>query len=393
MNHPLRGFILEHRDRIITQVAERVRLRTLADASRAGLEHGVPLFLSQLSDALTREEHRPAQVTAESIQSDPLVAIDPPSSGPAHTRKQIIDSASLHGEALLKHGFTVAQVVHGYGDVCQTVTELASELGVRISSEDFQVFNRCLDDAIAGAVTAYSTQRERDQDYAGTERLGILAHEMRNLLNTAVLSFDAIKRGTVGSGGSTGALHTRSLTGLRALVDRSLSVVRLEAGAPALKPVSLAQFIEEVEIGATMLAEAYGVHLYVSPVPSDVLIEVDRQLLASAVSNLLQNAFKFTHAGGKVSLESNATERGVLIAVSDQCGGLPPEQMERLFQPFSRGAKDQSGLGLGLSIARSAAKANRGEVQVTNVPDYGCIFTVSLPRYSKPADSESRLPH
>src|SRR5689334_25311015 len=99
----------------------------------------------------------------------------------------------------------------------------------------FTSFNECLDDAIASAVTAYGHQRERELTYEGTERVGVLAHELRNLLNTAVLSFDAIKRGTVGLGGSTSAVHARSLAGLRGLAERALAAVRLEAGQTRLE--------------------------------------------------------------------------------------------------------------------------------------------------------------
>ena len=169
----------------------------------------------------------------------------------------ITDSATLHGHDLLRNGFTVAQVVHGYGDVCQVVTELAGETNGAISPAEFQVFNRCLDDAIAGAVTAYSRQRERDLAYQGTERLGVFTHEVRSLLNTAVLSFDVIKKGMVGVGGSTGAIHGRSFVGgaERPRGAVSLAEVRLAAGTPTFERVLVGEFIEELEVSATMQAD------------------------------------------------------------------------------------------------------------------------------------------
>jgi signal transduction histidine kinase len=361
----LHDFINSNRERIIDRARERARERTAPKSLEAKLEHGIPLFLTQLADALV-----------------PLHLV-----GAADSSTTIGDSAALHGRELLRNGFTVAQVVHGYGDICQIVTELAGELNAAISTEDFHVFNRCLDDAIAGAVTAYGHQRERDLAFEGTERLGVLAHEMRNLLHTAILSFDVIKKGMVGVGGSTGAIHSRSLAGIRTLVERSLADVRLQAGLPTtLERVSIAAFLEEIEVGAAMQAEGYGLHLTVGSVDSDVTIDADWQLLTSAVSNLLQNAFKFTRRHGRISLTTRVTKDRVLIEVADECGGLPPGKAEELFRPFI-GGSDKSGLGLGLSIALRAARANSGDIHVRDVPGKGCVFTIDLPRRTPPHES------
>jgi signal transduction histidine kinase len=374
----LHDFIVSNRDQIIDRARQRARERTAPKLLESKLEHGIPLFLTQLADA--------------------LVPVAPPSAlhlvGALAPSTRIGDSAALHGRELLRTGFTVAQVVHGYGDVCQIVTELASEMNAAITAQDFHVFNRCLDDAIAGAVTAYGRQRERDIAFEGTERLGVLAHELRNILHTAILSFDVIKRGMVGVGGSTGAVHSRSLAGLRSRVERSLAEVRLQAGMPTmLERVSVLAFIEEIEISAAMEAEGYGFHLTVGSVDSDVTIDADWQLLTSAVTNLLQNAFKFTRRHGHISLTTLVTEDRVLIEVADECGGLPAGKAEELFRPFTRGSSSDSGLGLGLSIALRAARANSGDIRVRDVPGTGCVFTIDLPRQRPPEPVFHVLPH
>jgi signal transduction histidine kinase len=365
----LYDFIIVHRDLIIERARLRVRQRPLAKSVDSKLEHGVPLFLTQLAGALAP--------TASLGMLQLSAAAD------AH--KTITDSATLHGHDLLRNGFTMAQVVHGYGDVCQVVTELCAETNAAISVADFQVFNRCLDDAIAGAVTAYGRQRECDLAYQGTERLGVFTHEVRALLNTAIISFDVIKKGMVGLTGSTGAIHARSLAGLGALVERSLAEVRLAAGVPSLERVLIGELMEELEVSALMQAEGHGVHLTVSTLDGDVAIDADRQLLASAVSNLLQNAFKYTRPGGHVSLATRATTDRVAIDVRDECGGLPAGKAEELFRPLTRGSSDQRGLGLGLSVALSATCANSGELRVSDVPGTGCVFSIELPRHLRTA--------
>jgi signal transduction histidine kinase len=173
-------------------------------------------------------------------------------------------------------------------------------------------------------VTEYARHRERAILDQGTERLGTLAHELRNRLNTAILAFESIKSGRVAAGGSTGLVLGRSLMGLRDLIDRSLADVRLDAGIERLERISVAEFIEEVEIGILIQAQARGLHFVVTPVDRAVTIEGDRQILVAAVSNLLQNAFKFTRKHGNVSLTTRATADRVLFEVEDECGGLPP---------------------------------------------------------------------
>jgi signal transduction histidine kinase len=358
----LRDFIVSNRSRIIELARLRVRERTGSESLELGDGHGIPRFLSQLVDALI-----PAPAAASRASADAPDNVD------------ITEAATLHGRSLLKNGFTIGQVVHGYGDVCQVVTELAANSDAAISAEDFRVFNRCLDDAIAGAVTAYGDQREVELAYEGTERLGVLAHEMRNLLSTAILSFEVIRKGTVGLSGSTGSMHSRSLSDLRSLIERSLTEVRLEAGVPRLEPIALGEFIGQVAAFAGVQAEVSGMHLIVAPVDSWVAIYADRQLLTSAVSNLLQNAFKFSRARAIVSLVTRVVADRVLIEISDECGGLPPGKADEMFRPFVRGSANTSGLGLGLSIARNAARANNGGICVRDVPGTGCVFTVDLP--------------
>src|SRR5688572_15118605 len=144
------------------------------------------------------------------------------------TGAEIGQGAALHGSELRWAGFTVAQVVHDYGDLCQAVTELAIELDIPISVDEFRTLNRCLDEAIARAVTEHARQRELALADRGTERMGFFAHELRNRLANAMLAFGALKSGTVGIGGSTGALLGRNLIALRDLVDRRLAEMRLE---------------------------------------------------------------------------------------------------------------------------------------------------------------------
>jgi hypothetical protein len=123
----------------------------------------------------------------------------------------ITRSATAQGRRQLLQGFSVGQVVHGYGDVCQSVTELAVELAAPITADEFRTLNRCLDDAIAGAVTEHAK---------GHMHTATGTNELKTLVTSALIAFEALRRGNVGVGGSTGRVLHHSLTALRTLADR-----------------------------------------------------------------------------------------------------------------------------------------------------------------------------
>ena len=234
------------------------------------------------------------------------------------------------------------------------------------------------DNAIAGAVTGFLRRREQSLSEQETERLGELAHEQRNLISAAMLSFQVLRGGAVAIGGSTGAVLGRALMDLRDLTDRSMTAVRLATGVNTRTRVQLAEFIEDVEASASMDAKARGIRFTVVPAQYGVAVNGDRQLLASAVGNLLSNAFKFTRSRSHVTLRTAIESGQVRIEIQDECGGLPPGKAEQLFRPFDRRGQDRSGLGLGLAISRQGVAASGGTIEVRDLPGQGCIFSIVL---------------
>jgi hypothetical protein len=345
------------------------------------MEHGIPLFLGQLIETLRIEQHPDTHEGRGAAR---------------HVPSELAASAAKHGHELLRDGYAVDQVVYDYGDLCQAITELAIETKAPVSPEEFHSLNRCLDDAIADAVTEFGWQRDKliseISTRAMSERLGFLAHELRNSLNTAVLSFAIIKSGKVALDGATSAVLDRSLVGLRDLIDRALADVRLTAGVPADPDfIAVDRFIAEVQVAASLEASTKGCKFTVFPVHPEWVVQADRPMLYSAVSNLLQNAFKFTRPHSHVSLRAYGTGERVLIEVEDECGGLPEGKAEAMFGKFEQHHGDRSGLGLGLSIARRAVEASGGKLSVRDVPGVGCVFTIDLPRQDAGRDGEPLL--
>lgn len=312
--------------------------------------------------------------------------ISGPSGGGA-SLSEVGTNAAQHGRELLNLGLSVDQVVHDYGDLCQAITDLAFERDAPFETDEFRTLNRCLDNAIADAVTEFSYQRDfvvaDKQAFELREQLGMAAHELRNGLQAAKFAFDAIKAGNLSLSGATGSLLERSLNRLQRQIDHALDGARSEAGiALQSGTFSVADFIADVKSVAELAALVRGCTLTVSKVDPMLAIGGNRDQLYAAVVNLIQNAFKFTHNHTEVTLEAYALSDRILIDVADQCGGLPPGNAEKMFAPFMQNGMDRTGLGLGLSIARRNVEANAGVLSVRDVPGTGCVFTINLPRFA-----------
>jgi signal transduction histidine kinase len=356
----LHEFLTSNRDEILRRTRAMVAARMAPQPTHEELSPGIPRFLDELIATLGGWQDRAAVMKRD---------------------------ATHHGERRQQTGFTVAHVVQDYGDLCQVVTHLAMERPAPVSAEEFCTLNRCMDDAIAHAVTEHVRLCEWSASNEESKRLGFLAHELRNSLHTAILCYEVLKTGTVGMSGTTGTVLGRSLASLRLLVDRTLSQVRLHTDVDHRERVEISPFLEEVEATGVIASKEHDVSLSVERGDAGVAVRADRHLLGSAVSNLLQNAFKFTRQKGHVSLRTSTTPASVVIEIEDQCGGLRPGEIDDLLARIQRSGREKSGLGLGLAISKRAIETVGGTLRVRNRPDIGCVFTIDLPRLREPVPS------
>jgi hypothetical protein len=214
----LHEFLTTNRAELIRRCKSKVGERSSPRVTPLELEHGVPRFLEQLVDALIHEEANPEAWSKE----------NPASAESTRT-------ANLDGDELFEQGYTVGQVIHGYGDVCQVITQLAIEMNAPVTVREFRTFNRLLDNAIADAVSSFILHRETstndaDGAYDLHQHLGSVAEEQRKLVEAAFVALNSIRFGNVGVMGATGTILEDSLKKLRVLIDRSLPEVRLATG-------------------------------------------------------------------------------------------------------------------------------------------------------------------
>jgi len=190
-------------------------------------------------------------------------------------------------------------------------------------------------------------------------KIGFLAHELRNALNTAVLAVTARKAGGLPFSSATSRVLERSLFRASELIDRAVAEVKFvphESKEPRTFPV--AELISEVQHAALLASQVRGCTLRVGPVDETSRICGDKGLLYAALANVRQNAFEFTHAGTDVSLETAVAGNSVLIKVADHCGGIPENELNAIFTPFKQSAPDRSGLGLGLTPLRGTTSSS-----------------------------------
>lgn len=223
----LYDFLIAHRAELVQHCREKVAKRYAPAQVPQPVDHAVPLFLEQLTHTLKAE-----QSTMLRVESEP---------GPSPVDTDIGRSATRHGTELLRLGYTVDQVVHHYGDVCQAVTDLAVKKHAPITTDEFRTLNRCLDEAIADAVTAFGDERENavlDQATHLHSRLGALAEEQRRLVDIALQTLAAIQTGNVGATGATAGALTKTLNELRHIIETTLPEIRLITGMTTTPPKS-----------------------------------------------------------------------------------------------------------------------------------------------------------
>jgi signal transduction histidine kinase len=349
----LHAFLVQHFDELVSRTKAIASARRGASASPPALEGGIPQLLAHLRETLRWEA----------------------GTGSAAAGGGIGATAAGHARALLEQGGSVSQVVHDYGDVGQAITELALATGAAVDLEELGALSRCLDGAIATAVAEYARLKDAATSHREVERLGQVGHDLRNELQTALLSFQSLRMGGLDIGGKAGDALGRSLVRLRDLLDTRLAEVHLAATSR----VSLAALVHEVAAAAHADAEHRDVRLEIEPGDPALAVDVDPQLLASALMSLLQNALECTRPHGRVTLRTRGENGRAFVEVEDECGGLATSEADPRRRRSDRRGSDRSTPGHGLSSSRRAVQANGGEIHAHDVPGKGCIFGIHLP--------------
>jgi len=221
------------------------------------------------------------------------------------------------------------------------------------------------------------------------EFLRAMSHELRTPIN-ATLGYTELLE--MGIGGPITEQQEQYLQRIRGTQEHLLRIIndllnysKVEAGRAQydLAEVPVKDLVESMVPMLHPQAKAKGLAIENGSCSGDLIARTDRMRAEQVVLNLLSNAVKFTPSGGRVVVECGSLEEKVFIAVGDSGPGIPPDQYEKIFEPFVQLGRSltsgHEGTGLGLAISRDLARAMGGDLTVSSNPEEGATFTLSLP--------------
>ena len=358
-------FLTKERDTILLAAKQKAAEAKWARMSSDSVEEGWSVFYDELTGHLKTEEQ--GNVDGEDFSS--------------------LTTSEQKGKEYLKLGYAISEVVQSFSIIYQAITESAVKLAYEITPDDFTKLNSSFDSAVADVITEFGKVQteargveDEAQDQREAERLGFLAHELRNSLQSATVTLELIEGGIIDVKSKTGRVLHSSLESMTELIDRALAEVRLSIEPKIhLRKTQLFDILSEVGATAGFQARSRKLNLRIQT-GSGIEVLVDRHLFISALSNLIQNALKFTKSSGTIQVRARQEGDRILIEVEDECGGLPDGKVEELFEPGDQKSKDRTGSGLGLTISKQAIDRNNGVIRVKNLPGKGCIFIIDLPK-------------
>jgi len=283
--------------------------------------------------------------------------------------------------------------------------EVVGALGVSFSDVTAvgaadQAFTLLLAQAAADALyRARGFDAEREQRHeaelasrAREEVLGVVAHDLRNPIHLLGSTAELLADPKLEENERPDLLQVskRAVRQMDRLIGDLLDTARLQAGrfSLQLKDVKASRLLRQAEETFRQMAADKKIQFEVSVPAQDLTLRADEDRAAQVLGNLLGNAFKFTPAGGRVTLSVSRSDGDAQFHVADTGPGLSEEQIGRLFERFWQGRPgDRRGVGLGLTIARGIVEAHAGRMWVDSTPGNGSTFSFSLPLASQQADA------
>ena len=218
------------------------------------------------------------------------------------------------------------------------------------------------------------------------------SHELRTPL-TALRTFIDLLAGNTGAEPATQQEFLRESQGqvdrLERITSNLLNLSRLEGGlVPLVANHNLAALLQNVLGPLRAVAQERQIELQVTIPDDELTVACDALQLETALTNLVENAIKFTPTGGQVQVGASASEEGISIWVKDNGVGIPVDDLPYIFERFHRGrTANVEGSGLGLAIVQNIIQAHGGGVRVVSQEGVGSRFTISLPASAAPVET------
>jgi signal transduction histidine kinase len=295
--------------------------------------------------------------------------------------------AFLLGRSLADDSRALSSALQALGDGERSAPRRAADAAEPpLATRELAALSREL--AATSAKLTESRDRERALERSRRELVAWVSHDLRTPLAGLRAMAEALEDGVAPDPARYHVMMRQAADRLAGMVDDLFELSRIHAGALklTLESVALADLVDGALAEGQPLAKARGIDLS-GMVTTSASVRGDIRELSRALSNLVVNAIRHTPADGTVRIEATETEPHVRISVTDACGGIPPEDLDRVFDVAWRGTPARTpetdspvgaGAGLGLAIVRGIAEAHSGDVTVDNV-EGGCRFQMRLP--------------
>jgi PAS domain S-box-containing protein len=272
------------------------------------------------------------------------------------------------------------------GRVIGAVTLVSTVSGRLFDSDDLAMAEELARRAGLAVENARLFREAQAATAARDEMLGIVAHDLRNPLNTIMMASDIMMElpatAPISEGRRTIEMVRRAADRMNRLIQDLLDVKRIESGRLVVepRPQSVASVVTEAMEMLRPLATGNSLTLC-AEVPADLpQAQIDSPRIHQVLSNLVGNSIKFTPAGGTITLRAEAFGDEVRISVIDTGPGIAPEQLPHLFGRYWQGAAgDRRGIGLGLAIAKGIVEAHKGRIWVESAVGQGSRFHFTVP--------------
>jgi len=235
----------------------------------------------------------------------------------------------------------------------------------------------------------------READRRKDEFLATLSHELRNPLSPLQTGLELLRRGGAQDAEKVLAMMKRQVTHLVRLVDDLLEISRITRGKIELRPerLDVADTVKAALETSGPLLEQAGHRVEVNLSSTPLSVRGDPVRLAQILSNLLNNAAKFTPPGGHVWISATREGEHAVLRVRDDGVGIDPQTLDRVFELFAQGSRAEGGLGIGLALAKRIADLHGGQLEARSAGiGQGSEFIVRLPLApSAPADQDARV--
>ena len=244
-------------------------------------------------------------------------------------------------------------------------------------------------------------EKLREADRRKDEFLAMLAHELRNPLSPIGAAAELLKLGTldVARVRQTSEIISRQVGHMTNLVDDLLDVSRVTRGLVTLEtaPLDIGAIVDDAVEQAAPLLRSKSHTLALQLAGVEALVLGDQKRLVQIVSNLLNNAAKYTPSGGRIVLRTELQGERVVLSVTDNGIGIEPQLAARVFDLFTQAEhtpdRSSGGLGLGLALVKNLVELHGGTVACTSPgPGHGSTFSISLPRLASAAPGPAAWP-